>query len=257
MIVEDDPDLISFIKITLKDHYDIHEASNGKEGYNYAVKHMPDFILSDIMMPEMDGIEFLRKIRANENTSHIPFILLTAKTNIDDQLEGIKAGANDYITKPFSVKLLIAKIANVIEQRKLYANYIGGEYLHENKDEVKELIKQNKIMEQDELFIRTLREDVHKNLDNSDFTIDDLVRNTNLSRRVFFNKVKSLTGQAPVEFIREIRIRHAAHLLKTQQYRIKEVSYMVGFSDIRYFTQCFKDIFGMTPSQYKDREKEL
>lgn len=257
LIVEDDPDLINFIRITLKDHYDTHEASNGKEGYEYAIKYMPDFILSDIMMPEMNGIEFLRKIRANENTSHIPFILLTAKTNIDDQLEGITSGANDYITKPFSVKLLIAKIANILEQRKLYADYIGSEYLTDDKDEVKELIKQNKITEQDELFIKTLREDIHKNLDNNDFTIDDLVRNTNLSRRVFFNKVKSLTGQAPVEFIREIRIRHAAHLLKTQQYRIKEVSYMVGFSDIRYFTQCFKDMFGMTPSQYKDQEKEL
>lgn len=256
LIVEDDAELRSFIKSILKDHYQVYEAQDGKEGYDNAVKYIPDFILSDIMMPEMDGIEFLQKIRANQNTSHIPFILLTAKTNIDDQLEGITYGANDYITKPFSVKLLIAKIENIIKQRKLYANYIGGEQLIDSEGDTKKLVEQNKITEQDELFIRNISNDIYNNLDNSDFSIDSLVNNTNLSRRVFFNKVKSLTGQAPVEFVRDIRIKHAAQLLKTQQYRIKEVTYMVGFSDIRYFAQCFKDMYGMTPSQYKSRYKD-
>lgn len=252
LVVEDDAELRNFIKSILKDHYRVYEAQDGREGYDNAIKYIPDFILSDIMMPEINGIEFLQKIRENQNTSHIPFILLTAKTNIDDQLEGITYGANDYITKPFSVKLLIAKIENIIKQRKLYANYIGNE----QPVDTKKLIEQNKITEQDELFIRGISDDIYNNLDNSDFSIDSLVSNTNLSRRVFFNKVKSLTGQAPIEFVRDIRIKHAAQLLRTQQYRIKEVTYMVGFSDIRYFSQCFKDMYGMTPSQYKNRYKD-
>ncbi|GAB6009771.1 hybrid sensor histidine kinase/response regulator transcription factor [Dysgonomonas reticulitermitis] len=256
LVVEDDYELRGFIKSVLTEHYEVYEAKDGEEGYNKAVKHMPDFILSDIMMPVMDGIEFLHKIRANQNTSHIPFILLTAKTNIDDQLGGITSGANDYIIKPFSVKLLVAKIDNIIKQRKIYADYIGGEYSAKSQGQSEDLTKQNILTERDDQFIRNLREDIYSNLDNSDFTIDSLVSNTNLSRRVFFNKVKSLTGQAPVEFVREIRIKHAAQLLKTQQYRVKEVTYMIGFSDIRYFTQCFKDMFGMTPSQYKDQFKE-
>ncbi len=257
LVVEDDHELRGFIKSVLLDYYDVHEAQDGKEGYDNTVKYMPDFILSDIMMPKIDGMEFLQKVRENQETSHIPFILLTAKTNIDDQLEGITSGgANDYITKPFSVKLLIAKINNIIKQRKLYAAYVGNDHSGEIQGEEQKLVEQSKITEQDELFIRRLKDDIYNNLDNSDFTIDSLVANTNLSRRVFFNKVKSLTGQAPVEFVREIRISHAAQLLKTQQYRIKEVTYMVGFSDIRYFTQCFKDMFGMTPSQYKDQFKE-
>jgi DNA-binding response OmpR family regulator len=256
LIVEDDHELRGFIKSVLLDYYEVYEAQDGKEGYDNTIKYMPDFILSDIMMPKVDGMEFLQKVRANQETSHIPFILLTAKTNIDDQLKGITSGADDYITKPFSVKLLIAKIDNIIKQRKLYAAYIGNDHSGEIQEEEHKLVEQNKITEQDELFIRRLKDDIYNNLDNGDFTIDSLVANTNLSRRVFFNKVKSLTGQAPVEFVREIRISHAAQLLKTQQYRIKEVTYMVGFSDIRYFTQCFKDMFGMTPSQYKDQFKE-
>lgn len=252
LVVEDDRELRSFIKSVLSDHYNVYEAQDGKEGYDKAMQYMPDFILSDVMMPVMSGMELLQKIRSNRNTSHIPFILLTAKTNIEDQLGGIKSGANDYITKPFSVKLLIAKIDNIIKQRKIFADYIGS-YSTESEVKIDEIITQKILTEQDEEFLRSLREIIHNNLDNSDFSVDSLANDTNLSRRVFFNKVKSLTGQAPIEFIREIRIKQAAKLLKTQQYRIKEVVYMVGFSDIRYFTQCFKEMFGMTPSQYKNQ----
>ncbi len=253
LVIEDDPELRGFIKSVLKDHYRVYEAKDGKEGYENVITYMPDFILSDIMMPEMDGMELLKKIRGNQNTSHIPVILLTAKTNIDNQLEGILLGANDYITKPFSVKLLIAKIDNIIKQRKLYNDYLTSEGSEDlQKDE---LITNGKITEQDELFLKNLQEEICNHLDNSEFTIDDLVSNTSLSRRVFFNKVKSLTGLAPVQFVRDIRLKHAARLLKTQQYRIKEVTYMVGFSDIRYFSQCFKEMFGMTPGRYRDQFK--
>ena len=256
LVVEDDADLRGFIKSVLIEHYQVYEAKNGKEGYENAIKYTPDFILSDIMMPEMDGIEFLQKIRNSEDTSHIPFILLTAKTSIDDELEGINIGADDYITKPFNVKLLVAKIENIFKRRKLFTSYLTSGKSEKPEEETNIFSNQKNITEQDEQFLIDLRKNVLNNIDNSDFTIDDLVSTTNLSRRVFFNKVKSLTGLAPIEFVREIRIKHAAELLKTQQYRIKEVTYMVGFSDVRYFTQCFKEMFGMTPGQYKDQFKD-
>lgn len=254
LVVEDDSELRGFIKSVLVSYYHVYEAKDGQEGYNSAVKNNPDFILSDIMMPEMDGIEFLKAIRNNHNTSHIPFILLTAKTSSDDKLEGTISGADDYISKPFSIKLLIAKIENIIKQRKRLTDYLSA-----RKDEYKtseeELAIRTRITEKDEQFLQNLQKEIDNNLDNSDFLIDDLVAKTNLSRRVFFNKVKSLTGLAPVEFIREIRLKHAAKLLRDPQYRIKEVVYMVGFSDIRYFTQCFKKMYGMPPSQYRDQLK--
>lgn len=252
LVVEDDTDLRNFIKSVLTPHYRLYEAENGKTGYETAVNHLPDFILSDIMMPEMDGIEFLKKIKDNDATSHIPFILLTAKTGIDDKLEGITSGADDYITKPFNVKLLKAKIENIVKQRKNFVNHLthsssATELRAESSNE------ESNITPQDKLFLKNITETIDKNLDNSELTIDDLVDETSLSRKVFYNKVKSLTGLAPVEFIREIRIKRAAELVKTGEYMVKEVAYMVGFSDIKYFSKCFKHIYGVTPSEYGEK----
>ncbi|MDR2408623.1 MAG: response regulator [Bacteroidales bacterium] len=256
LIVEDDTDLRSFIKFILSPYYTLYEAKNGREGYELTVKYMPDFILSDIMMPEMDGIELLQKIRNGKETSHIPFILLTAKTSIDDKLEGTTQGADDYITKPFNVKLLKSKIENIIKQRKRLSDYLTKNTpendLHEDE---KEKIK-SWITPRDEQFLKNITAVIDKYIDNSELTIDDLVSETNLSRKVFYNKVKGLTGLAPVEFIREIRIKRAALLLKTGEYLIKEVAYMVGFSDIKYFSKCFKHIYGMTPSQYGEIQNQ-
>lgn len=252
LVVEDDTELRAFIKSLLADSYRVYEAGNGKEGYQAIAQHMPDFVLSDIMMPEMDGMELLHAVRSNPDISHIPFILLTAKTNIDDKLEGIKYGADDYITKPFSVKLLIARIENILKQRRLFANYLSSAGSEQAKEGFREFVVNNKITEQDEQFIHQLQQKVLSNLDNSELTIDDLVQSTTLSRRVFFNKMKSLTGMAPVEFVRDIRMKRAGELLRTREYRVKEVVYMVGYLDIRYFIKCFKSIYGMTPSQYME-----
>lgn len=254
LIVEDDSDLRRFIRTILEPHYDVIEAGNGKEGYRIATTSIPDFILSDIMMPEMDGVELLQNIRSNTGTSHIPFILLTAKTDIESKLSGLDYGADDYITKPFSVKYLRARIDNVIEQRKrLYDFYSIGKrpsVLPEEKQET-----EHQITLQDELFIKKVQEIIEKNIDNSDFLIDNLVAELAMSRTVFFKKLKSLTGLAPVEFIRDIKIKYAARLIESQQYTIKEVSFMIGISDTKYFTQCFKKIFNMTPSEYKNTKK--
>lgn len=258
LVVEDDSDLRRFIVTILEPYYNVLDAANGKAGYDVALRDLPDFILSDIMMPELDGVGLLQKIRSTAETSHIPFILLTAKTDMDTKLDGLDCGADDYITKPFSVKYLRARIENIIQQRKrLYDVYTLG------KQAVKEPVKKQeeneapaiRINPQDELFIRKIKEEIEKNIDNSEFVVDNLATAVAMSRTVFFKKLKSLTGLSPIEFIRDIKIKHAARLIETQEYSIKEVSYMVGISDTKYFTQCFKNVYGMTPSEYKNRGK--
>lgn len=249
LIVEDDDDLRGFIKDTLTESYSVLEANNGKEGYETAVAQCPDFILSDIMMPEVDGIELLQMIRENDTTSHIPFILLTAKTNIESKLDGLTYGADDYITKPFSVKYLKARIKNIMQIRhNLYRYYNKDEQVVNTSQKKEQDVKLNP---KDELFINQTAEIIENNIDNSEFLVEDLVSEMAMSRTVFFKKVKSLTGLAPIEFIREIRIKHAAKMMRDSDYTIKEIAFMVGFSDTKYFSQCFKQTFGVTPSSYR------
>jgi signal transduction histidine kinase/DNA-binding response OmpR family regulator/ligand-binding sensor domain-containing protein len=261
LVVEDDSDLRRFIVTILEPYYNVLDAENGKQGYGIAVKAIPDFIVSDIMMPEMDGVELLQRIRTNTNTSHIPFILLTAKTDMESKLDSLEYGADDYITKPFSVKYLKARIDNIIRQRKrLYETYSFAHSTVESKaiESVKntDVEPELKITPQDELFIKKIKEEVENNIDDNNFLVDDLAAAMAMSRTVFFKKLKSLTGFSPIEFIRDVKIKHAAKLIGTQQYTIKEVSYMVGISDTKYFTQCFKNIFSMTPSEYKNKVRE-
>ena len=249
LVVEDDTDLRRFIKTMLDPYYNIIEAADGQEGYDIALRSLPDFILSDIMMPEVDGIELLQKIRTNAETSHIPLILLTAKTNIESKLEGLDYGADDYITKPFSVKYLRARIDNIIQQRqRLYNAYTNTA---QNQNIVNRTESEHKITTQDELFIKKIRNEIEKNIDNSDFLVEDLASAMAMSRTVFFKKLKSLTGLAPIEFIRDIKIKYAAKLVATEPYTIKEISFMIGISDTKYFAQCFKAVYGMTPSEYR------
>lgn len=252
LVVEDDSDLRRFIVNILEPYYNVVDAPDGKEGYDKAVANVPDFIVSDIMMPEMDGTELLQKIRSTTEISHIPVILLTAKTDMESKLDSLDYGADDYITKPFSVKYLRARIENIIRQRKrLYDVYSAGRPLDITEPEKKEE-PEHKITPQDELFIRKIKEVVEENIDNGDFVVDDLANAIAMSRTVFFKKLKSLTGLSPIEFIRDIKIKHAAKLIETQQYTIKEVSFMIGISDTKYFSQCFKNVYGMTPSEYKN-----
>ena len=258
LVVEDDTDLRRFITTMLDPYYKVLESSNGKEAYDIAIKQLPDFIVSDIMMPELDGLDFLRKVRANESTSHIPFILLTAKSNLESKIDSLEYGADDYITKPFSVKYLRARIDNIILQRQRLFRIFSNRDLpsfqvvegRQNEEQ-----QAHKITTQDELFIQRVKEEIVKNIDDSNFLVDNLVSNMAMSRTVFFKKLKSLTGQAPIEFIRDVKIRYAAKLIETQEYTIKEVAFMIGISDTKYFTRCFKSIFEMTPSEYKSLKK--
>jgi len=247
LLVEDNAELKSFIKTMLTPYYEVMEASNGKDGYDIAAKELPDFIVSDIMMPEMDGMEMLQLIRKNNDISHIPIILLSAKTDIETKFIGLDYGADDYITKPFSVKYLRSRINNIMKQRKRLLKIYSQFSDTQNENE------ETKITSQDDLFIKQVEDLVRENIDNSDFLVEDLISLMGMSRTVFVKKIKSLTGLTPLEYVRNVKIRYAAILIDSNKYSIKEVSYMIGINDTKYFTQSFKRVFGMTPSEYKNR----
>ncbi|MDR1526675.1 MAG: response regulator [Dysgonamonadaceae bacterium] len=258
LLVEDDADLRAFVKTTLEEEYTVMEAKNGLEGWEKARKALPDFVVSDIMMPEMDGIELLQKLKEDFLTSHIPVILLTAKTMIESKLEGITYGADDYITKPFNIPYFKARIRNLFEQRKrlqeIYRSRLTDIVPQEPaEEEPKPFI----IPSQDEILLKKAVQIIETRIDDSDFSVDDLVTSLGMSRSVFFNKVKSLTGLAPIEFIRDLKMKRAAELLASGDYLVKEVSYMIGISDTKYFGKCFKTKFGITPQDYKNRGLNL
>jgi len=252
LVVEDDVKLRAFITSILESDYQILEAENGKIGYQTIIDENPDFIISDIMMPEMNGIELLKKIRTNIETSHVPVILLTAKATIESQLEGLTYGADDYITKPFSVSYLKARIENLLTQRKRLQEIFGS--IEEN--EFKEFHpKPHLISDQDEEIMLKVIQAIEENIDNNDFSVEDLGAFIGLNRTTFYYKIKSLTGYSPVEFIRDIRIKRAAQLITSNQLLIKEIAYMTGFSDIKYFNKSFKKKYGMTPMEYRKEHK--
>ena len=252
LIVEDDSDLRTFLNNILSDDYNIIEAENGVEGLKTSIEKNPDFIISDIMMPIMDGIELLHKLREEITTSHIPIVLLTAKANIESKLEGLSYGADDYITKPFSVQYFKARIANLILQRKHLQEIYRTNLQSKNREFDPEPFM---ITPQDDLFMQNVVQVIEKNMDNSNFTVEVFGQSVGMSRTAFFNKIKSLTGLSPVEFIRDIRLKRAKQLLETNQLLIKEVAYMTGFSDTKYFGECFKTKYGITPMEFKKTKR--
>jgi len=249
LVVEDDEDLRRFIKSILTPEYEAIFAVDGREGLEKALNEIPDFIVSDVMMPRMDGLQLLKELKSHINTCHIPVILLTAKTAIESKLEGLTYGADDYITKPFNVQYFRARIDNLLEQRKRLQQF----YLS-NRLMIDPLIsKSPQINSRDADFITKITDKIEQNMDNSEFTVDELVSAVAMSRTIFFKKMKSLTGLAPVEFIRDVRLQRAAQLIVTMQGSIKEVVYMVGMSDPKYFSKCFKKKFGTSPLKYKNK----
>lgn len=246
LVVEDDDDLRNFLKTILNADYIVYEAVDGQDGYEKALKMLPEFIVSDIMMPNIDGIELLQKIKNNINTSHIPVVLLTAKTSIENKLEGLSFGADDYIVKPFSVPYFRARIANLLEQRRklqqLYcSNLLSTSFTPSDPQ----------ITPQDESFMEKVIREIEAGMDNSESSIDDIVSAVGTSRTVFFKKIKSITGMAPVEFVRDLKIKRGAQLLATGQFSVKEASFMVGITDSKYFSKCFKKKYGINPAEYK------
>jgi DNA-binding response OmpR family regulator len=248
VIVEDNEDLRFYLKDNLKGQYYIEEATNGKEGWEKIKQLNPDLVVSDIMMPLMDGVELARKIKTETLTAHIPVILLTAMGSEEKQLEGLKAGVNDYITKPFTFEILASRIRNLMAQQKLLQKRFHKQ-IEVNPGEVT-------ITPVDEKFLKQALEIVEKHLDNPDFSVEDFSSEMYMNRVTLYRKILSLTGKAPIEFIRSIRLKRAAQLLTKSGMTVAEIAYEVGFNNPKVFSRFFKEEFKVTPTQYTANKKD-
>jgi YesN/AraC family two-component response regulator len=209
---------------------------------------MPDLIISDIMMPLIDGVNLCRMLKEDNRTSHIPVILLTAKADIDSKVSGLESGADDYLVKPFSAEELLQRVKNLIRQREKLKELFSRKFSLE-PSEIELITTEEKFLHQ----ILTLMEE---NIDNPEFDIASFGKALGMSRSGLNRKLTALTGQTPNEFIRAMRMKRAAQLLNKNQGNISEVSYMVGFNSTNYFTKCFKDFYGCTPTEYLNQEKQ-
>jgi signal transduction histidine kinase/DNA-binding response OmpR family regulator len=249
LVVEDNDELRAYLLNTLSETYTVQVCSNGKEGLEFARKEMPDLIISDVMMPEMRGDEMCRILKNSMETSHIPIILLTALNDDRNIIDGLKTGADEYIVKPFNIGILRATIANILNNRMLLRRrYVNLEIPKEEVVEEEEACTE--CTDLDRKFIASIRKYVEENLTTPDFNVDSLCTLLYMSRTSFYNKLKALTGQAPADFIRLIRLKHAAQMLKEQKRSVTEIAEMTGFNDAKYFREVFKKHFKMSPSQY-------
>ena len=244
LIIEDNEDIRDYIYSSLSEQYKVYTANNGKQGLKAAYKHIPDIIISDIMMPEMDGFELSKILKEDVRTSHIPIVLLTAKDSIQDRTEGYNIGVESYITKPFSATLLQSRIVNLLEARKKIAELIN------NNTTDKNVIITESLSKIDNEFIEKVTTIIEDNLDSDKVDVTFIADKMNMSHSTLYRKIKALSGISANEFIRKVRIRNAEQLLLTGKYTISEISYMVGINSITYFRQCFKEEFGMVPSEY-------
>ena len=256
LLVEDNQELREFLRSIFTPVYRVVEAADGMEGWSKALKYLPDIIISDVMMPEKDGIEMTRELRADMMTSHIPIILLTAKTTIESKLEGLEYGADDYITKPFSATYLKTRIASLLRQRKSLQEIYMAKLTEGKEIAVAEALtpSQPQITPYDEQFMQKVMEFIEEQMDNAELTIDEFAEHLMLSRTIFYRKLKSIIGLTPVDFIREVRIKRAAQLIDSGEYNFSQVAYMTGFNDPKYFSRRFKKIMGVTPTEYKERK---
>jgi Signal transduction histidine kinase len=248
LIVEDNTELRSFLSSVLSKHYAVLEAENGREAMSLLPDCSPDLIISDVMMPEMNGLELAKAIKQDINTSHIPLVLLTAKSDIESKIEAMECGVDDYITKPFSSVYLEARVENLLKLRTHLQDY----YRSSLTSGVISVSKPN-VTSQDDHFIQRIMNYIEENMDDPDLSIDGVAAHIGLSRSTMFKKIKSLTGLAPVDFIKEIRLQRSVQLIETGEFNMSQISYMIGISDPRYFSKCFKLKYGMSPSEYKEK----
>jgi signal transduction histidine kinase/CheY-like chemotaxis protein/AraC-like DNA-binding protein len=243
LVIEDDDEVRDFICDQLNGAFTLSTAGDGTEGLEKAVREQPTLIVCDVMMPGMDGFEVTRRLKDDFLTSHIPIILLTAHSSEAHQLEGIQAGADSYIIKPFSIKYLTARIVNLVEQReKLRRRF---------EQEPGETDYPLHCTEKDRAFIDLIHRFIEQNIGHIDFSVDDFARHAGMGRTNFYRKMKGLTGHSPSEYVRIIRMKKAAELLATTSLNVSEISYKVGINDPFYFSKCFKAQFGKSPSQYQ------
>lgn len=244
LIVEDNKEFRTFLKEQLEEFYQVLEAGDGEEGEQCAIDKNPDLIISDIMMPKVDGIELCRRVKTNVQTSHIPVILLTARTADDIKINSYEVGADSYMSKPFNFDMLMVRIEKLIEQQE------------KRKQEFSKNIEVNPslitITSVDEELIQRALEYIEKNMDNTEYAVEELSRDLGMTRMNLYRKLQSITGNTPSDFIKSIRLKRAAQLLQGSRLTMAEVADRVGFSSASYFTKCFKEMFGVTPTQYAE-----
>ena len=243
LVVEDNDEFRAFLFNQLSESYSVTTASNGQEGLNRAMEDTPDLIISDVRMPQMDGVTLCKTLKQEVKTSHIPIILLTAHSSEEAQIEGYEAGADAYISKPFSMDILFLRIQNLLEQQK----------------KRKDLFKQAIVIQPqsvtttnlDEQLLKKALQCIEKNLNNPLYSVENLSKDMNMDRTGLYRKLLAISGQTPSSFIRTIRLKHAAQLL-LQNLSVSEVSEQVGFGAVSYFSKCFQEEFGVKPSRYND-----
>jgi DNA-binding response OmpR family regulator len=246
LVIEDEEDIRLFLREYFENNYKILEASNGNDGLEMANTYHPDLIISDIMMPGKDGIEVCTSLKHNIRTSHIPIILLSAKASLNDHKKGIEIGADAYITKPFSPDILSLTVSNLLQSRHQLMRFYRNLFVDDRENG--EVVA--RVSSPDETFLQTLFDHLKANLEKPDFNIAELSERLNMSRSLMYKKIKMLTGLSPTEYIRSLRMQEAAKLLRTHKFKVFEVVYMVGFSDLKYFRECFSKEFGVPPSEY-------
>ncbi len=241
LIIEDNNEVRAYIRTAFGNNYEIVEAENGEEGLATAEAIIPDLIISDIMMPRMDGQQLCHRLKTNEKTSHIPVILLTAKASHEERLQGLETGADDYVTKPFHVKELQVRVKNLIEQRNNLRRRFTQTMLLQPKEVA--------VTSADEVFLRKCILSVEANMSNPEFSVDAFGRDVGMSRSQLHRKLTALTGQSASEFIRNLRLKRAEELIRKQYGHTAEVAYQVGFNSVSYFIKCFKEAYGKTPTE--------
>ena len=242
LLVEDNNDFRHYLQEELRRHFVVFEASDGEEGEAVALQQKPDIIITDLMMPKMDGIELCKRIKHNIDVSHIPIILLTASASVENEERGYKEGADAYMTKPFKWEILTARIHNLLAQRRQQQN----EFKQNAEAEAKDVT----ISPADEDFLNKALRFVEKNMDNSEYSVDELSDDMAMSRATLFRKMRSVIGMSPTDFIRNTRLKRAAQLITEGRLSVTEIAYSVGYSSPGHFTKSFKKEFGVLPTQY-------
>lgn len=245
-IVEDNDQVRIFVNSILSDTYNVMDFSNAGDTMSYMEKEIPDLIISDIMMPEMDGLEFCTYLKTNESTNHIPVILLTAKASVDHKVEGLSTGADAYISKPFSTRVLMLSIQNLLNSKEVFRRKYSGNFIV-NSD-------LDTLTTPEELFLKKLMKIIGENIENPDFDVSMLIDKIGMSRTVLYKKVNTLTNHSVASLIKQVRLKKAAEIISRTTYPISEVAFMVGFNDRKHFSREFKKVYKVSPTDYKNSD---
>ncbi|MBN8783242.1 MAG: response regulator [Terrimonas ferruginea] len=248
LLVDDNKAIRTFIRETLEQYYQIAEAANGADGLAYAFEHIPDLVISDVMMPEMDGLTFCSNLKSDIRTSHIPVILLTAKTAVEHQISGLETGADSYLTKPFSTRILELQVQNLLLAKEKYWQQFAAGLNKEEKTE--KAAPASTLHPLDQAFLQNAETIVYENMEDPAFGVAMLAQKALMSQPVFYKKIKAITGLSANDFVKSLRLKRAATLLLEQQYTVYEIAYMVGYENSKYFSREFKKQYGQTPSEY-------